>query len=192
MYLKDPLERRIDKLMDQVTRAGDDPSKRAAALEKYLRFAYAHDDGLMDVAAWTEELVDAYLALGRIDEAVTAATKASRHGHSEAGELLCDLAEKLMRSGHEPTARGLWDTARTDFPDDVWVFVQAGSEYHDLGDHATAMSWLTPGVELAIRTGDPESALDQLVPLRAACQTALGQQPDELQLRAAQELARRR
>jgi hypothetical protein len=54
--------------------------------------------------------------------------------------------EPLMRSGHEPKARVLWDTARTDFPDDVWIFVQAGIEYHDLGDHPTALSWLTPGV----------------------------------------------
>ena len=192
MDVKDPLERRIDRLMDRVTRAGDDQSKKAAALEDYLRFAYANDDGLMDVAAWTEELVDVYLTLGRVDEAVDAVTRASRHGHSDAGELLCDLAEKLMRGGHEPKARTLWDTARTDFPDDVWVYVQAGIEHHDLGDHATAMGWLTPGAELALRTGDPESALDQVVPLRAACQAALGQQPDDLQDRATQALKRRR
>jgi tetratricopeptide (TPR) repeat protein len=191
VFLKDPLEWRIDQLMDQVSRAGDDPSKRAAALEDYLRFAYANDDGRMDVAAWTETLVESYLVLGRVDEAVAAVTRASKHGHSDAGELLCDLAEKLIRSGHEPTARVLWDTARTDFPDDVWVFVQAGIEYHDPGDQATAISWLTSGVELALRTGDPESALDQLVPLRAACQTTLGQQPDELQHRATRELTRR-
>jgi hypothetical protein len=83
--------------------------------------------------------------------------------------MLCDLAEKLMRSGREAQARPLWDRARAQFPDDVWVYVQGGIEYSDLGEHATALTWLTPGVELALRTGDVESALEQLTPLRAGC-----------------------
>lgn len=98
--------------------------------------------------------------------------------------MLCDLAEKLMRSGHEPLARPLWDEARADFPDDVWIHVQAGIEYGDIGDHASALTWLTTGMELALRTGDPESALEQLIPLRAGCLSSLGRAPDDLQVRA--------
>jgi hypothetical protein len=135
----------------------------------------------MDIGARTKELVDASLTVGRADDAVTAVIKASRHGHSEAGELLCELAEKLMRSGHEHKARVLWDTARADFPDDVWAFVQAGIEYHDLGDHPTALSWLTPGVELAlpqwpgVRTG-PARATPRHLPdhARAAARRPSG------------------
>ena len=56
------------------------------------------------------------------------------------------------------------------YPDDVWVYVQAGIGYGDIGDHAAALEWLTSGLELALRTGDPESALEQLHPLRASCQ----------------------
>lgn len=97
--------------------------------------------------------------------------------------MLCELAEKLMRSGHEPQARTLWEEARADYPDDVWVSVQAGIEYGDIG-HTEALAWLTTGMELALRTGDPESALEQLHPLRASCLAALGRQPDELQTRA--------
>jgi hypothetical protein len=81
-------------------------------------------------------------------------------------EMLCELAEKLMRSGQEPQARPLWQQARADYPDDVWVYVQAGIEYGDLGDHAEALQWLTTGLELALRTGDPQGALEQLRPLR--------------------------
>jgi hypothetical protein len=62
--------------------------------------------------------------------------------------------------------------------------VQAGIEYLDIGDHTEALAWLTTGAELALRTGDPESALEQLHPLRASCLSALGRQPDELQARA--------
>ena len=89
-----------------------------------------------------------------------------------------------MRSGHEPQARLLWQ-ARAGYPDDVWIYVQAGIEYGDLGDHAEALEWLTTGVELALRTGDPDSARGQLGPLRASCLAALGRQPDDIQQRAA-------
>jgi hypothetical protein len=88
--------------------------------------------------------------------------------------MLCDLAEKLMRSGHEPMARPLWDEARADFPDDVWVYVQAGIEYGDIGDHASALTSLTSGMQLALQTSDPDSALQQLIPLRADCVSSLG------------------
>jgi tetratricopeptide (TPR) repeat protein len=191
-WRKDPLEIQIDALMDRVREAGEDPSKQAAALEAYLEFAYAHEDEDetgFDVGPWTDDLVDAYLALGRIDDAVKAVLKSTEHGYSEAAEYLCELAEKLMRTGHEPKARVLWETARADFPDDIWTYVVAGIEYGDIGDHAIALSWLTPGTELALRTGDPESALEQLVPLRAECQAKLGHEPDDLQARAAQALA---
>ena len=37
---------------------------------------------------------------------------ATRWGYAEGAEMLCGLAEKLMRSGHEPQARLLWQQAR--------------------------------------------------------------------------------
>ena len=100
--------------------------------------------------------------------------------------MLCELAEKLVRSGHEPQARLVWQQARVGYPDDVWVYVQAGIGYGDIGDHAGALEWLTTGLELALRTGDPESALDQLRPLCASCLSALGRPSGEIQQRAAQ------
>ena len=64
--------------------------------------------------------------------------------------------------------------------------MQVGIGYGDIGDHAGALEWLTTGLELALRTGDPESALEQLRPLRASCLSALGRPSDEIQQRAAQ------
>jgi len=98
----------------------------------------------------------------------------------------CELAEKLTRSGHEPQARPLWQQARADYPDDIWIYVQAGIGYGDIGDHAEALEWLTTGLELALRTGDPKSALEQLRPSRASCLSALGRPSDEIQEQAAQ------
>lgn len=62
---------------------------------------------------------------------------------------------------------------------------QAGIGYGNFGDHAGALEWLTAGLELALRTGDPELALDQLRLLRASCLSTLGRPSDEVQQRAA-------
>lgn len=181
------LEERTDEIMDRVEQAGDDHAGRAAALEEYLALARAHEDETwFDVAAWSEDLADSYLALGRVDDAVRTIGDATRRGYTEGAEMLCELAEKLMRSGHEPQARPLWQQARADYPDDVWVYVEAGIEYGDLGDHAEALEWLTTGLGLALRTGDPEGAVEQLRPLRASCLAALGWSADEIQQHAAQ------
>ncbi len=181
------LEERIEEIMDRVEKAGDNHVERVAALEEYLTLARAHEgETWFDAGAWSEDLADSYLALGRVDNAVRTIGNATRCGYADGAEMLCELAEKLMRSGHEPQARPLWQQARADYPDDVWIYVQAGIEYGDMGDHAEALEWLTTGLELALRTGDPESALEQLRPLRASCLSALRRQSDEIQERAAQ------
>jgi tetratricopeptide (TPR) repeat protein len=181
---KSALELRVEAIMERVHRAGDDHMQLVPVLEEYLQLAETEgtEGFVFDVGAWSETLADSYLALGQVDDAVRVITDATRGGHSEGAEMLCELAEKLTRSGHEPQARDLWRQACTDFPDDVWIYVQAGIEYGDLDDHGMALaSWLTPGTELALRTGDPESALEQLVPRRAASLGAAGRTYDDLQ-----------
>jgi tetratricopeptide (TPR) repeat protein len=180
------LEERIEEIMDRVGKAGDNQVERVAALEEYLTLARAHEGATwFDAGAWSEDLADSYLALGRVDDAVRAISDATRSGCAEGAEMLCELAEKLMRSGYEPQARLLWQQARAGYPGDVWIYVQAGIGYGDIGDHAGALEWLTTGLELALRTGDPELALEQLRPLRASCLSALGRPSDEIQERAA-------
>ena len=181
------LEERIEEIMDRVQKAGDNHVERAAALEEYLTLACAHEgETWFDAGAWSEDLADSYLALGRVDDAVRTISDATRSGYAEGAEMLCELAEKLVCSGHEPQARLLWRQARAGYPDDFWIYVQAGIGYGGIGDHAGALEWLTTGLELALRTGDPESALEQLRPLRASCLSALGRPSDEIQERAAQ------
>jgi tetratricopeptide (TPR) repeat protein len=177
----------LEEIMDRVQKAGHNHVERVAALEEYLTLARAHEgETWFDAGAWSEDLADSYLTLGLVDDAVRTISDATRSGHAEGAEMLCELAEKLMRSGHEPHARPLWQQARAGYPGDVWVYVQAGIGYGDIGDHAGALEWLTTGLELALRTGDPEAALEQLRPLRASCLSALGRPPDEIQQRAAQ------
>jgi len=133
------LEERIEEIMDRVQEAGDNHVGRVAALEEYLTLACAHEgETWFDAGAWSEDLADSYLALGRVDDAVRTISDATRRGCAEGAEMLCELAEKLVCSGHEPQARLLWQQARAGYPDDVWVYVQAGIGYGDIGDHAGA------------------------------------------------------
>ena len=83
-----------------ITPGGPPPWRR------YLALARAHEDETwFDVAAWSEDLAGSYLALGRVDDAVRTIGDATRRGYAEGAEMLCDLAEKPMRSGHEPGIR---------------------------------------------------------------------------------------
>jgi hypothetical protein len=130
-------EERTEEIMDRVHQADDNQVGRVAALEEYLTLARAHEgETWFDAGAWTEDLADSYLALGRVDDAVRTISNATRSGCAEGTEMPCELAEKLTRSGHESQARLLWQQARADYPDDVWVYVQACIGYGDIGDHA--------------------------------------------------------
>jgi tetratricopeptide (TPR) repeat protein len=172
------LEERTEEIMDRVQKAGDNHVERVAAPEEYLTLTRAHEgETWFDAGAWTEDLADSYLALGRVDDAVRTISNTTGSGYAEGAEMPCELAEKLTRSGHEPQARPLWQQARAEYPDDVWIYVQADIGYDDIGDHAEALEWLTTGLTLALRTGDPESALEQLRPSRASCLSALGRRP---------------
>ena len=181
------LEERTEEIMDQVQKAGDNHVERVAALEEYLTLTRAHEgETWFDAGAWSEDLADSYLALGRVDNAVRTISNTTRSGYAEGTEMPCELAKKLVHSGHEPQARPLWQQAGAGYPDDVWIYVQAGIGYGDIGDHAKSLEWLTTGLEPALRTGDPKSALEQFRPSRASCLSAFGRPSGEIQERAAQ------
>jgi hypothetical protein len=92
------LEERIEEIMDRVRKASDNHVERVAALEEYLTVARAHEgETWFDAGAWSEDLADSYLALGRVDDAVRTISDATRCGYAEGAEMLRELAEKLMR-----------------------------------------------------------------------------------------------
>ena len=79
--------------MDRVARAGDDHVERVAALEEYLTLARAHEgETWFDAGAWSEDLADSYLALGRVDNAVRTIGNATRCGYTDGAEMLSELA----------------------------------------------------------------------------------------------------
>jgi hypothetical protein len=91
------LDERIEEIMDRVQQTGDNQVERVAALPEYLT-----PGALTEARRGSIPGADSYLALGRVDDAVRAVSDATRSGYAEGAEMLCELAEKLIRSGHEP------------------------------------------------------------------------------------------
>lgn len=84
--------------MDRVREAGDNHVERVAALEEYLTLACAHEGATwFDAGAWSEDLADSYLALGRVDDAVRTISDATRRGCAE-GESALDQLRPLRAS----------------------------------------------------------------------------------------------
>jgi hypothetical protein len=76
-----------------------------------------------------------------------------------------------------------------DEPDRRLRYLWLPERYADreVGDHELAVVWLGDGIELAIRTGDPEGlVVPQLSHARRRSVAALGREPDELEQRADQ------
>ncbi|MGH3562478.1 MAG: hypothetical protein ACRDTN_11925 [Mycobacterium sp.] len=86
-----------------------------------------------------------------------------------------------MRAGRVAQAEPIWAAVRADTPEDVWVYNNAGLEYADVGQHDTALDWLTQGLRLALDTGDRERLVDQLTGLRQSSLDSLGRPADALQ-----------
>ena len=62
------LEERIEETMDRVQQAGRNHVERIAALEEYLTLVHTYEgETWFDAGAWSEDLADSYLALGRVD-----------------------------------------------------------------------------------------------------------------------------
>lgn len=131
------------------------------------------------------ELTAAYLELRRFDDALLAADAGLAAGLVMTPDARCLRAEVLMRAGRLDEAEPIWAAVRNDSPDDVWLYNSAGLEYGDIGEHETALAWLTDGLELALSISDPDQLVEQLADLRAISLAAVGRSVDELQQRAA-------
>jgi hypothetical protein len=173
----DQLEREINQ-----ARSGA-PEAYAEVLEQAV--AACQDDAeaasYLDVLELHSELAETYDRLGRVEDALRHADVLVEQGYACAPDPRCRRAEILTRHGRLEEAAAIWDAVARDTPEDVWVYNNAGLEYGAVGEHATALSWLTRALELAVRTGDPERLLGQLRDLRAASLAALGLDEDDLQ-----------
>ncbi|UQX12090.1 SEC-C metal-binding domain-containing protein [Candidatus Mycobacterium methanotrophicum] len=119
-----------------------------------------------------------YQALERWEDALAAADAAVDAGLQTTPDPRCLRAEILMQAGRAAEAEPIWAAVLADTPHDVWLYNNAGFEYAHAGDHDTALRWLTDGLRLALRTGDPERLVDQLADLRQVSLDNLGRPAD--------------
>jgi tetratricopeptide (TPR) repeat protein len=143
------------------------------------------------IAELLDELAMEYETLGRVEDALAAADAAVAAGLRSQPDPRCLRAEILMRAGRVAEAAPIWAAVRVDTPEDVWLYNNAGLEYAAAGDHEVALAWLTDGLRLALRTGDPQRLVDQLADLRQVSLAALERPADALQDQAAAFLAER-
>lgn len=162
--------------------AAGPPETYARVLERALA-ACAADPATkeyLDVLELHDEHAEAYDRLGRVEDALRHADALVEGGYECEPDPRCRGAEILTRHGRLEKAAAIWDEVARDTPDDVWLYNNAGLEYGAIGEHEIALGWLTKGLELAVRTGDPERLVSQLRDLRAESLAALGQEPDGL------------
>ena len=184
MSLVDRLER---ELYAAATARPRDSVKYAAVLERAVRICDANPEAAeaLDLAELYSDLANEYSTLGRYEDGLAAADAAIDSGLDMQPDPRCLRAEILMRAGRIAEAEPIWAAVRADTPEDVWLYNNAGLEYASAGEHQAAMNWLTEGLRLALRTGDPERLVDQLAGLRQESLDRLGRAADALQDQAA-------
>jgi tetratricopeptide (TPR) repeat protein len=176
--------RDLDQLDHDLRRAAAGPDEDYAVVLERALAVCAADPAVaeeLDELELHSDLADVYDRMDRVEDALQHADVLVERGYRCSPDPRCRRAEILMRHGRADEAAPIWAEVLEEFPDDVWVFNNAGLEYGAIGEHEVALRWLTPGLELAVRTGDPERLLPQLRRLRAESLAALGRETDELQ-----------
>jgi tetratricopeptide (TPR) repeat protein len=167
-----------------------------------MTFEQALKDGDLDVArAILAELVDLpdtgglwmpecyadlspeYDRQGRHDDAIALLERAIELGWGGKPHPRSDIAEFHLRGGRHEEAAAIWAELKASDPDDVWLYNAAGLSYNEIGEHELAVEWLGAGIELAMRTDDPEGIINQLSGVRRQSLDALGRDLDELEER---------
>ncbi|MBX7447216.1 hypothetical protein GR927_04385 [Mycolicibacterium sp. 3033] len=130
------------------------------------------------------ELVHEYQVLGRWDDALVVADAVAEARPLMNPPARCLRARILMRMGRVAEAEQIWEAVCSENPEDVSIHEAAAIEYADIGDHESALAWLTEGLQVALRiedsdTEDPLAA--ELADLRKNTLDELGRPADALQ-----------
>jgi tetratricopeptide (TPR) repeat protein len=134
------------------------------------------------------DLAQSYDRRARHDDAIAAQERAIALGWGGRPDPRSDIAEFHLRAGRVAVAAAIWAELKATDPDDVWLYNAAGLSYSEQGNHELALAWLAEGLELAMRTEDPEVIAAQLSALRRRSLHALGLELDELEHRVDQFL----
>ncbi len=164
---------------EQALKDGDLDLARAALDE----LADLPDTGGLWLPECYGDLAQAYDRSGRHDDAIAAQERAIALGWGGRPDPRSDIAEFHLRAGRVEQAAAIWAELKAKDPDDVWLYNAAGLSYNEVGDHELAVAWLGEGLELAMRTEDPEGIAAQLSDVRRRSLQALGRELDDLDRR---------
>lgn len=120
-----------------------------------------------------DELHQLHRSAGRYDEAIAAKRDAIADGYDSVPDPEADIAEMLIEAGRLDEGAALFATLRERAPDDVWLSNSAAWVYGRQQHHTESLRWALEGIDLALRTGDPDQVVMQLVELAEAAWTDL-------------------
>jgi hypothetical protein len=169
----------IAMAFEQALRDGDLDHARAILDE----LAELPDTGGLWLPECYGDLAQSYDRRGRHDDAIAAQERAIALGGGGRPDPRSDIAEFHLRAGRAEQAAAIWAELKAKDPDDVWLYNAAGLSYNEQGNHELAVAWLGEGLELAMRTEDPEGIAAQLSDVRRRSLHALGLELDELEHR---------
>jgi hypothetical protein len=129
------------------------------------------------------DLAREYDRKGRHDDAIALHEHAIELGWSTIPDARSDIAEFHLRAGRSTEAAAICAELKTIDPDDVWLYNAAGLSHNEVGENELAVAWLGEGIELAMRTDDPEGIINQLSDIRRHSVRSLGRGLDELEQR---------
>jgi tetratricopeptide (TPR) repeat protein len=164
---------------EQALKDGDLDVARAILEE----LAELPDTGDLCMPECYADLARQYDRKDRQDDAITLHERAIELGWSTIPDARSDIAEFHLRAGRATEAAAIWAELKAADPDDVWLYNAAGLSYNEVGEHELAVAWLGEGIELAMRTDDPEGIINQLSDVRRHSLQCLGRELDELEQR---------
>jgi tetratricopeptide (TPR) repeat protein len=132
----------------------------------------------LDLPEVLTELGELYAQQDRYDEAIASRYEAIAAGYQSNPDPEAEIAEWLIASGRREQGDALFAELLERTPDDVWLYNAATFAYQSIDD-AEALRWCLTGVDVALRTGDPDQLVTQLMSLAGDRWRALDQPPDE-------------
>ncbi|MGA7272557.1 MAG: SEC-C metal-binding domain-containing protein, partial [Acidimicrobiia bacterium] len=153
-----------------------DHEAEVAALRQLVAHPCAAHE--VDLASTWDDLHQALRRLDRYDEAIEAKQEAIAAGYRSEPDPRADIAECHVLAGRVTQGEESFVALRDENPDDVWLYNSAALTYAEAGDHPDSERWAREGIETALRTGDPDQVIDQLLDIVQAARSAQGVRPD--------------
>lgn len=160
----------------QESEKANDWGAAIAGLHELLDHPCAHHQVAAD-EVW-DTIHELHKRAGDYDAAIVAKQEAVRAGYQSDPDPDADIAECHLLAGRWAEAGALFADLRARTPDDVWLYNSAGFSYAWASDHRESARWFRDGIDVALRTGDPDQVVVQLLEGLEAAWKALGESPE--------------